>query len=120
LGLDSGAPAAVPRIGEVLMLIPEQDRFKRLCESIASVFAERQITPASLLETLPAARERVFTRRYPEVRKPDGGAKPIESGKARPAFPRLQRPDSWNPFHMGTRQSGPVVVRCSNLPACSG
>jgi AbrB family looped-hinge helix DNA binding protein len=69
LGLESGAPVAVLRIGEILMLIPEQDRFKRLCESIASVFESRQITPANLIETLPAARERVFARRYPELRK---------------------------------------------------
>jgi AbrB family looped-hinge helix DNA binding protein len=67
LGLDSGAPVAVLRIGEALMLIPEQNRFRRLCESIASVFEDRHITPANLLETLPEARKRVFARRYPEV-----------------------------------------------------
>ncbi len=61
LGLDSGAPVAVLRIGDVLMLIPEQDRFKRLCESIASVFENRQITPANLIETLPAARADAFS-----------------------------------------------------------
>src|ERR1700690_2855319 len=68
LGLDSGAPVAVLRIGEGLMLIPEQKRFRLLCESIASAFEERQITPESLLDTLPQARERVFARRYPAVK----------------------------------------------------
>src|SRR5580693_7026862 len=67
LGLDSGAPVAVLRIGEGLMLIPEKNRFRLLCEAIASVFEERKITPANLLETLPQARERVFARRYPSV-----------------------------------------------------
>ena len=76
LGLDSGAPVAVLRIGEALMLIPEQKRFDRLCGSIASVFEDRQITAASLLETLPASRERVFARRYP-------GAGPKVRGAAR-------------------------------------
>jgi AbrB family looped-hinge helix DNA binding protein len=64
LGLDAGAPIAVLRIGESLMLIPEKNRFRLLCESIASVFEARQITPADLLDTLPRARERVFARRY--------------------------------------------------------
>ena len=67
LGLDTGAPVAVLRIGEALMLIPEQNRFRLLCESIASVIERRQLTPADLLDTLPEARERVFARRYPEL-----------------------------------------------------
>ncbi len=64
LGLGTGAPVAVLRIGEGLLLIPEQNRFRLLCESIASVFEARGIAPASLLATLPEARERVFARRY--------------------------------------------------------
>ncbi len=69
LGLDTGAPVAVLRIGEGLMLIPEQNRFRILCESIASVLEHRQISPADLVETLPEARQRVFARRYPELAK---------------------------------------------------
>jgi AbrB family looped-hinge helix DNA binding protein len=78
LGLNSGAPVAVLRIGEGLMLIPEQDRFRLLCDAIASVFEERQIKPANLLETLPEARERVFARRYPKA-----GAKDLGSPRRR-------------------------------------
>lgn len=73
LGLDSGAPVAVLRIGEGLILLPEQNRFRLLCESIASVFGERQITPADLLDTLPQARERVFARRYPGLSRKGRG-----------------------------------------------
>jgi AbrB family looped-hinge helix DNA binding protein len=73
LGLDAGAPVAVLRIGEGLMLIPEQNRFRNLCESIASVLERRQVEPADLLDTLPAARQRVFSRRYPELAKPEPG-----------------------------------------------
>jgi AbrB family looped-hinge helix DNA binding protein len=82
LGLGSGAPVAVLRIGEGLILIPEQNRFRRLCESIASVFEERQITPESLLETLPQARERVFARRYstPNVKKRGAVGRRSKSG----------------------------------------
>jgi AbrB family looped-hinge helix DNA binding protein len=67
LGLGSGAPIAVLRIGEGLMLIPEQTRFRLLCEAIASVFEERRIAPADLLDTLPQSRERLFARRYSAV-----------------------------------------------------
>ena len=67
LGLDAGASVAVLRVGEGLMLIPEQNRFRILCESIASVFERRQVTPTDLLDTLPEARQRVFARRYPEL-----------------------------------------------------
>lgn len=67
LGLDTGAPVAVLRVGEALILVPEQDRFRALCESITSVFERCKVTPTDLLDTLPAARERVFTRRYPEL-----------------------------------------------------
>lgn len=64
LGLGSGAPVAVLRIGEGLMLIPEQSRLQQLCESIAAVFEGRQITPESLLDSLPGTRERIYARRY--------------------------------------------------------
>jgi AbrB family looped-hinge helix DNA binding protein len=67
LGLDTGAPVAVLRLGEALILVPDQDRFRHLCESIASVFRSRQLSPTDLLETLPMARERVFARRYPQL-----------------------------------------------------
>lgn len=67
LSLDAGAPVAVLRVGEALILIPEQNRFRVLCESITSVFERRQLTAADLLDTLPDARERVFARRYPEL-----------------------------------------------------
>ncbi len=77
LGLDTGAPVAVLRIGEGLMLIPEQKRFRSLCESIASVLERRQLNAADLLNTLPAARRRVFASRYPEL------AKPVRSGRRR-------------------------------------
>jgi AbrB family looped-hinge helix DNA binding protein len=68
MGLDAGAPVAVLRIGECLMLIPEQNRFRLLCESIASVLQQQRIAPEDLLNTLPEARQGVFARRYPEPR----------------------------------------------------
>ncbi len=67
LGLETGDPVAVLRIGEALILVPEQRRFRLLCESIATAFEHRQISAAALLDTLPEARKRVFARRYPEL-----------------------------------------------------
>src|ERR1039457_4394273 len=67
LGLDAGASVAVLRVGEGLMLIPEQNRFRILCESIASVFVRRQVTPTDLPDPVPDARQLLFARRYPEL-----------------------------------------------------
>ena len=67
LGLGSGAPVAVLRIGDALILVPEQNRFRLLCESIASALERRDVTPADLADSLPEARQRVFARRYPEL-----------------------------------------------------
>ena len=62
LGLDAGASVAVLRVGEGLMLIPEQNRFRILGESIASVFEWRQLTSAVLLDMLPEVRQPVLAR----------------------------------------------------------
>jgi AbrB family looped-hinge helix DNA binding protein len=64
LGLGTGAPFAVLRLGDGLILLPEQKRFDQLCEKISSTLTGAGITPKSLLATLPEARERVFQRRY--------------------------------------------------------
>ena len=73
LGLDPGDPVAVLRIGEGLLLIPEQSRFRSLCAFIVSVLEGRQVARQDLLGTLPSARHRVFSRRYPELAGPESG-----------------------------------------------
>ncbi len=65
--METGDPVAVLRIGDALMLIPEQNRFRSLCESIGSVLERHELHAEDLLETLPAARQRVFLRRYPDL-----------------------------------------------------
>ena len=81
LGLGAGASVAVLRVGEGLMLIPEQNRFRVLCESIASVFERRQLTPTDLLDTLPEARQRVFARRYSELAGQERGERRRSKGR---------------------------------------
>src|SRR6266849_5106022 len=64
LGLGTGAPFAVLRLGDGLILIPEQQRFDRLCQQVSLALSAAGVTPNAVLKTLPAARQRVFERRY--------------------------------------------------------
>jgi AbrB family looped-hinge helix DNA binding protein len=68
LGLGTGAPFAVLRLGDGLILLPEQRRFEHLCRRVSSVLAEAGLTTEDLLATLPEARNRVYARRYGKSR----------------------------------------------------
>jgi AbrB family looped-hinge helix DNA binding protein len=67
LGLKAGSPIAILRIGDGLMLLPEQSRFEELCDSIAETLSAANITEEDLQKTLPTARQRVVSRRYPKL-----------------------------------------------------
>jgi AbrB family looped-hinge helix DNA binding protein len=64
LGLSTGAPFAVLRLGDGLILLPEQQRFEILCERIGVALTAVGVSPEALLATLPDARKRVFARHY--------------------------------------------------------
>jgi AbrB family looped-hinge helix DNA binding protein len=64
LGLGTGAPFAVLRLGDGLILLPEQQRFQQLCEQVRERLTAAGLTSEDLLATLPAARKRVYERRY--------------------------------------------------------
>jgi AbrB family looped-hinge helix DNA binding protein len=64
LGLGTGAPFAVLRLGDGLVLLPEQQRFEHLCEQVGSALTGAGLTPDAILATLPEARKRVFARHY--------------------------------------------------------
>src|SRR6266568_8969680 len=66
LGLGVGAPFAVLRMGNGLILLPEQRRFEQLCRRVTSALTGVGIKPEMLLATLPKARKRVFGRHYGE------------------------------------------------------
>jgi AbrB family looped-hinge helix DNA binding protein len=74
LGLQNGAPFAVLRLGDGLILLPEQQRFERLCQQVSSALTAAGATREDLLATLPEARDRVFARRY--GKKPIGSKRP--------------------------------------------
>jgi AbrB family looped-hinge helix DNA binding protein len=77
LGLAAGAPFAVLRLGDGLILLPEQQRFDALCERISSTLGAAGVTPEAVVATLPQTRERLFERRY-------GVEKTAAETKARP------------------------------------
>lgn len=78
LGLETGAPVAVLRVGDGLVLMPEQRRFQHLCDRIADALEGVGITEGALQATLPEARRRVAARHYPKLMSGE------ESGQAKP------------------------------------
>ena len=64
LGLGTGAPFAVLRLGDGLILVPEQQRFERLCQEISSILTNAGVTREDLLATLPEVRDRLYARHY--------------------------------------------------------
>jgi AbrB family looped-hinge helix DNA binding protein len=68
LGLGTGAPFAVLRLGDGLILLPEQRRFEHLCQQVSSSLTATGLTPEDFLATLPEARNRVYARHYGKSR----------------------------------------------------
>jgi AbrB family looped-hinge helix DNA binding protein len=75
LGLGNGSPFAVLRLGDCLILLPEQRRFEHLCQRVSSSLSLVGVKPKELLATLSEARDRVYARRY--------GKKPADSVRER-------------------------------------
>lgn len=71
LGLGNGAPFAVLRLGDGLILLPEQQRFEQLCEQVSARLTGAGLTPDNVLATLAEARNRVYARIY--GKKPSAG-----------------------------------------------
>src|SRR5260370_33099869 len=64
LGMGTGAPFAVLRLGDGLILVPEQRRFERLCQEISSILTHAGVTRADLLAPLPEVRDHLYARHY--------------------------------------------------------
>jgi AbrB family looped-hinge helix DNA binding protein len=64
LGLGTGSPFAVLRLGDGLILLPEQRRFEELCQHVSSSLTAAALTSDDLIATLPEARQRVYKRQY--------------------------------------------------------
>ena len=75
LALEAGAPIAVLQLGNGLLLIPEQARFRVLCDRVSRAFSARGVTAREVLATLPGARKLVFARLYPRLARRPGARK---------------------------------------------
>ncbi|HEY1657489.1 MAG TPA: AbrB/MazE/SpoVT family DNA-binding domain-containing protein [Candidatus Sulfotelmatobacter sp.] len=64
LGLGNGSPFTVLRIGDGLLLLPEQQRFEELCQRISSQLTAASLEPQEILATLPEIRRDIYERRY--------------------------------------------------------
>ena len=67
LHLETGAALTVLRIGNGLLLIPEQKRFDELCDSIAGRLEGAGVTEAALQATLPEVRDHLAREHYPKL-----------------------------------------------------
>ena len=77
LGLGMGAPFAVLRLGDGLILLPEQQRFEQLCQQVSESLTSAGLTAEDVLETLPTARERVYQRHYGKKARPPRAARRV-------------------------------------------
>jgi AbrB family looped-hinge helix DNA binding protein len=83
LGLGMGAPFAVLRLGDGLILLPEQKRFEHFCEQVSSGLTLAGISREALLETLPQARNDVYKRRYGSVTSKNAARKGTRSRRGK-------------------------------------
>ena len=67
LKLEPGAPVTLLRVGDGLILLPEQNRFELLCDSLAARLENVDITESALQSTLPETRRQIMERRYPKL-----------------------------------------------------
>jgi bifunctional DNA-binding transcriptional regulator/antitoxin component of YhaV-PrlF toxin-antitoxin module len=79
VALEVGASITMLQLGSGLLLIPEDTRFRALCDQVATTFARHGVEADVLLDTLPKARRRVVARHYPHLG---------ERERARPRRPR--------------------------------
>ncbi len=77
LGLGAGAPFAVLRLGDGLVLLPEQQRFENLCDRISTALTVAGLSPEAVLATLPGARKRVFARNYETTKTAKRGSRRV-------------------------------------------
>ena len=83
LGLGIGAPFAVLRLGDGLLLLPEQRRFEQFCQKVSSQLSSAGLTSEDLLATLPEARDRVYSRKYGKKRRAQTLRRPSRLSRGR-------------------------------------
>ena len=126
LGLGNGAPFAVLRLGDGLILLPEQQRFEQLCGQVSAcqpALVLHQTTSAPRCLRLAIACARGFMERGLQPALPDAVLEPIggSDGPAQnPPLSGFQCPDRRNCFALGTRQSDSFALCSKGLQARFG
>src|SRR5258708_12698874 len=64
LGLGMGAPFAVLRLDDGLVLLPEQQRFENLCKRVRAALTAAGLSPEAVLPTLPTPLQPVLPLHY--------------------------------------------------------
>jgi bifunctional DNA-binding transcriptional regulator/antitoxin component of YhaV-PrlF toxin-antitoxin module len=64
LHLVPGSSVALIRMGDALILLPQQDEFDRATSEMQTILSKAGITAEDVLATLPATRQRLFKQRY--------------------------------------------------------
>ncbi len=75
LQLEAGSPVSVLRLGDGLLLVPENKRFEQMCDSLRNRLENAGITEAALQATLPEVRDQLTRRRYPQLFDTEAAAK---------------------------------------------
>ncbi len=65
--LEAGSPITLLSIGNSLLLLPEINKFNRLCEKIEKTLSGKGISENQLLATLPETRRELFEEIYPNI-----------------------------------------------------
>jgi len=64
LGLRTGASFVLLRLGDGLILFPENRSFEQCCQKMSADLISLGLSAETILATLPEARKRVFDRNY--------------------------------------------------------
>ena len=65
--LEAGSPITLLAIGNSLLLLPEMNKFNRLCKRIEKTLNDSSITERQLMETLSDTRREIFAELYPNL-----------------------------------------------------
>ena len=77
--LEAGSPITLLSIGNSLLLLPEINKFNRLCEKIEKTLSGGGIAENKLLATLPETRRELFKEIYPNISIEDKKDKEVKS-----------------------------------------
>jgi AbrB family looped-hinge helix DNA binding protein len=67
LGLAPGAPVFLVRVGQSLLVVPEDAEFEGVCDRLADFFQRLGAQPEDIMAELAHIRQEEFARRFPDL-----------------------------------------------------